>query len=265
LSTTGSTGTGLRIGVSAAFFHADPLRAIFKGKTLKYVEQELVRWIMLEGALPYVIPSPPPLAAIDLTAYARDLDGLVLQGGSDVAPESYGEMPLRAEWSGDRIRDIYELALLSAFMEQKKPILGVCRGAQLINVAMQGTLYQDIETQVQGGRVHRNWDIYDQLFHDIEFSREGQLRKLYQGSERARVCSVHHQAIKDLGQELVVEARSDEDGIIEAVRHTGELWILGVQWHPEWHDPENEAALSGAPILRDFLQAARRQRENNAR
>src|SRR4028119_1894522 len=97
----------LRIGVSAAFLHADPERALFKGKTLKYVEQQLSQWTMSEGALSYMIPA----CAIDqpgaVDAFARDLDGLVLQGGVDVAPESYGEVPLQPQWAGDRLRDEY--------------------------------------------------------------------------------------------------------------------------------------------------------------
>ncbi len=102
------------------------------------------------GALALVIPSPDgPTKRGDVTLhdYAAMLDGLVLQGGSDVWPGSYGEEPLKPEWSGDRVRDEYEIALLRAFIDAGKPVLGVCRGLQVINVAFGGTLYQDIATQ----------------------------------------------------------------------------------------------------------------------
>ena len=155
----------LRIGISSCFFPADNQRAIFKGKTLLYSAQPLSDWILSKGALAYQIPSLPQGSPIKMSDFVSDLDGLVLQGGSDVAPQSYGEVPLKPEWGGDFVRDQYEKELFNEFRTQKKPILGVCRGLQLINVALGGTLYQDITTQVEAARthnrVHRNWDIYD--------------------------------------------------------------------------------------------------------
>src|SRR5580693_1998727 len=97
----------LKIGLSACFFHADPKRPVFKGKTLLYLEQSLARWVMAQGALAYLIPSPAPGPGVDLAALAGPLDGLVLQGGSDVAPGSYKEEALKPEWSGDAVRDLY--------------------------------------------------------------------------------------------------------------------------------------------------------------
>lgn len=265
MTLAGTAGTGLRIGVSAAFFHADPQRPLFKGKTLAYIEQDLAHWLMVEGALPYLIPAPHPSLAVDVSVYARDLDGLVLQGGVDVAPGSYGEEPLRPEWSGDRIRDAYELALLHVFIEHKKPILGVCRGAQLLNVAMGGTLYQDITTQMTGARVHRDWEVYERNVHELTIEPGGHLSALYPDVKRARVCSVHHQGVKDLGRDLDIEARSADDGVIEAIRRRGQPWVFGVQWHPEWHPMNDASLLDGGPLLRSFLTAARWHREQNIR
>lgn len=250
----------LRIGLSAAFMHADPQRALFKGKTLKYVEQQLFHWTMSEGALAYMIPSPTRTQAVALDAYAIDLDGLVLQGGADVAPTSYGETPLQPEWSGDPVRDEYEIALAKAFLELGKPIFGVCRGLQLLNVALGGSLYQDIGTQLPGAFVHRDWNIYDQNFHHIRLLHPTHLSALYPNTATARVCSVHHQAIKDLGQGLVAEAFSVDDNIVEAVRLEGPTWAYGVQWHPEWHDPNDNSLMDGRVLLRDFLDAARKRR-----
>jgi putative glutamine amidotransferase len=246
--------SALKIGLSACFFHADPQRAIFKGKTLQYVEQSLAHWLLSEGLKVFMIPSLPEGAPISIDTLIEDLDGLVLSGGSDVAPETYGEKPLKPEWKGDAIRDRYEIELVHAFMRHKKPVLGICRGAQLLNVALGGTLYQDIETQVPGALVHRNWEIYDQLFHGLRFEPGSGLEKLYGTTER-KVNSVHHQAVKTLGNDLAVEAVSPKDGIIEAIRYTGDSYALAVQWHPEFHDLKDASLLDGKLFLREFIQA----------
>ena len=248
----------LKIGASACFFHADPKRPVFKGKTLLYLEQSIANYIQSRGALVYMIP--PASGSITTRDLVSELDGLVLQGGSDVSPRSYGEEALKPEWNGDYVRDGYEIELVREFQRTKKPVLGICRGAQLINVAFDGTLYQDIETQVPKSLTHRNWDIYDQNFHEIAFAPGSSLEKLY-GKPRARVNSVHHQAIKKLGTGLVVEATSEKDGIIEAVRHTGESYVVAVQWHPEFHDPADHALLDSAPLMDSFLKEAIKRRE----
>ena len=140
----------LKIGISACFFHEDRKRAIFKGMTLQYIEQNVAHWLMQRDVLAFMVPSPEGTHAARRQQgdrgrlRATELDGLVLMGGSDVCPETYGEKALQPEWNGDRIRDDYEIALLRAFVALRKPVLGVCRGAQVINVALGGTLYQDI-------------------------------------------------------------------------------------------------------------------------
>jgi putative glutamine amidotransferase len=243
-----------KIGISSCFFHADPQRPIFKGKTLLYLEQSIAQWVMSEGVLAYLIPAPALGSPVQLPDLAREMDGLVLQGGSDVSPQSYGEQPLRPEWSGDFVRDQYEIALVNAFRAQAKPVLGICRGAQLLNVAFGGTLYQDIPTQVKGAQKHRDWDVYDQNFHSL--SLEGGLRALNADKAVARVNSVHHQAIKDLGQGLKPEAHSVEDGLIEAVRAEAGPYLVAVQWHPEFQDPQDPSLFDGKLLLRDFLAHA---------
>ena len=107
----------------------------------------------------------------------------MLMGGSDVCPESYGEKALKPEWNGDRIRDDYEIALLRAFMALRKPVLGVCRGAQVINVAQGGTLYQDLGTQAPHALNHRNWAIYEQNCHATSFVPGSGLARLYPGHD----------------------------------------------------------------------------------
>jgi putative glutamine amidotransferase len=249
----------LRIGVSACFFHPDPNRTVFTGKTLQYFEQSIAHWVQSQGALALVIPSPDGdtrRGDVTLDHYAELLEGLVLEGGSDMWPGSYGEEPLRPEWSGDRVRDEYEIALLRAFVARGKPVIGICRGLQVLNVAYGGTLYQDLPLQRPGPLFHRSAQLYDRNHHTVAFEAGSRLARLYAGIDSATVTSVHHQAIKDLAPGFAVEARAP-DGVIEAFRRTGDVYVAGVQWHPEFHLGDNSHLLDGAPLLADFMAACR--------
>ncbi|MBL8338607.1 MAG: type 1 glutamine amidotransferase [Rhodoferax sp.] len=257
-----ATPERLKIGVSACFFYPDPARAAFALKTLQYVEQSVPHWIMSGGALPVMIPSPTGETArgdVGFDDYAQWLDGLVLHGGADVWPGSYGETPMQERWNGDRNRDAYEIALVQAFAKAGKPVFGICRGLQLINVAFGGTLYQDIPTQRPEALVHRDAVAYDRNFHQLALEPGTRLATLLAGQPSRTINSVHHQGVKDLAANFVVEARCPDDGMIEAIRHTGGAWVAGVQWHPEFHKPEH-GTLDDAPILQDFLNAARAAR-----
>jgi putative glutamine amidotransferase len=181
-----------------------------------------------------------------------------MHGGADVWPGTYGEKPLRPEWHGDRVRDEYEIALVKAFSAAGKPVFGICRGVQLLNVAHGGTLYQDIRTQKPGALVHRNAEIYDLNFHEVDILPGTRLAQLLPAG-RHKINSVHHQGIKDLAPGFVVEAVSPMDGVVEAIRHTGGPWVAGVQWHPEFHRPEL-GVVDDTPLLHDFLEAARAAR-----
>ena len=243
----------LKIGISACFFHPDPKRQVFKGKTLLYVEQSMLNWVHQAQAWAYMVP------ALD---YVSDLDGLILHGGADVAPETYGETPLKPEWCGDAIRDRYEIGLLKEFIRQGKPVLGVCRGLQLMNVAFGGTLYQDIGTQLPGALIHRNGDLYDQNFHTIRFEPGSRLQELYPKSKEAKVNSIHHQGIRKLGKGCVVEATSLADGVIEAIRLDVKGFVAAIQWHPEFHDSQDETLLKSDPLLHEFFREADQRRQN---
>ena len=255
----------LKIGISACFFHADPQRSIFKGMTLQYIEQNVAHWVMQRDAMALMIPSPDgdtrrSASRIGVADYARELDGLLLMGGSDVCPETYGEKALKPEWNGDRVRDDYEIALMRAFRDKGKPVLGVCRGAQVINAAFGGTLYQDLGTQRAGALNHRNWDIYHQNTHATSIVPGTGLAHLYPHATLVKTNSVHHQAVKELGRELVVEAWSEPDHVVEALRWNGPSYVFAVQWHPEFHDHEDSSLIDDTPILDDFLLHAERAR-----
>ena len=255
----------LKIGISACFFHEDPKRPIFKGMTLQYIEQNVAHWLMQRDVLAFMVPSPEGRtkragSKATLDAYAGELDGLVLMGGSDVCPESYGEKALKPEWNGDRIRDDYEIGLLRAFMAQKKPVLGVCRGAQVINVAQGGTLYQDLGTQAPATLNHRDWASYAENCHATSIVPGSGLARLYPGTALVKTNSIHHQAVKGLGRDLVVEAWSEPDRVVEAIRYTGPGHVFAVQWHPEFHAPDDPSFVDDTPILDEFLAAAARHR-----
>lgn len=254
----------LRIGLSARIYHPQAGATGLQSKSLQYLEQSVAHWVMSREVMVFMIPSVSGdgivhRSSIRLSDYPQYLDGLILQGGADINPQSYGEEPLHPDWAGDRVRDAYEMELLHEFMEAGKAVLGICRGAQLINVALGGTLYQDIATQIETAGTHVHAD-YDRHSHAIEWAANSTLAKLYPASAAGAVVSIHHQSIKALGRGLRVEARSIDDGVIEAIRLEGKPYVLGLQWHPEFHSPGSESLLDCTPILDEFLNAARGRR-----
>ena len=256
-------GKPVRIGLSARIFHPEPDAQGIRSKTLQVLEHSVAQWVMARGVLLLMVPSVLHdgmllRSNIRLRDYAEYLDGLILQGGTDVSPRAYGEEPLRPEWAGDPVRDAYEMELLHEFMEAGKPVLGICRGMQLINVALGGTLWQDIATQVAEAGVHQT-GAYDGHVHEVRFAEGGLLARLFPGRSGGGVVSIHHQAVHVLGRELEVEAVSAADGLVEAVRGKCRSFLLGVQWHPEFHRPGDERVLDCTPLLDVFLAAARKR------
>jgi len=257
----------LRIGVSARLLYPDSTRSFLPAKSVQYLEQSVANWIMSGDVLAFMIPemslaTPHAPRALKAKHYVDALDGLLLQGGADMSPKSYGETPINPLWSGDEVRDAYEIELFHEFVTQGKPVFGICRGHQLINVALGGKLYQDIITQCgDQGCVHRDEAKYDQTFHSMRILPHTWLGRLYPNVETARVNSIHHQGIKQLGEGLVAEAMSEPDSVIEAIRWEGHSFVVGVQWHPEFMDPKDPSLIDSRPLLRAFLSACESRRK----
>jgi putative glutamine amidotransferase len=232
-----------RIGVSPRLFHPERGARGVHTKLLDYLEHSVAEWLLERGALPFLIP-----VSSRVGEYVAAIDGLLLQGGADISPLAYGEQPLRPEWAGDPMRDRFEIELVQACVAAGKPVLGICRGAQLINVALGGSLHQDIPA-------HRS-DGYDRHAHEVRLEPGSGLARLYGELGPRRVVSIHHQAINKLGRDLMVEARSVDDGIVEAIRMKGSSYVCAVQWHPEFHGGR-EGFLDGRPLAEEFLAAVR--------
>jgi gamma-glutamyl-gamma-aminobutyrate hydrolase PuuD len=247
------------IGLSPRLLRSVPPELGFRGKTLQYLEQSVAHWVMSHGALAVMVPSlvrggmvlDLPVDAAD---FAQRLDGLVLQGGADIHPSCYGCEPVGPIHATDLVRDLFELDLLRAFMAAGKPVLGICRGMQLINVALGGTLHQDLVDCGVAGDPHHHPTAEEDYRHGLELEAGGWLSDLYDGRRRGQVNSIHHQGIERVGDGLAVEARAP-DGVIEAVRGTGHPFLVGVQWHPEFHDARFPDLLSSEPLMHAFLEA----------
>jgi len=242
----------IKIGLSPRFQHHFPTDFGVKNKVIQYLEQSISHWVTETGALSFMIPSVSEASllqpeAIDPNDYARELDALILQGGADVGT--------------DLVRDRFELDLIKAFHSTGKPILGVCRGLQLLNVYFGGTLIADIATARPEAIAHFKPDLYDGYTHEIEIQEGGVLGFIFGPEHKtSNVVSIHHQAVDVLGANLHVEALSKTDGIIEAFSHKGDAFVLGVQWHPEFHYSHPASALPSREIIVALIEAARARR-----
>ena len=239
------------IGVSANRFAADPQRAVFKNMELHYAEANLVQSVYRAGGLPMIIPDLRSESALD--EFVECLDGLLLAGGADVSPLSYGRKDFDPKWPGDKVRDDYEITLIKKAEKAGRPIFGVCRGLQILNVALGGTLYQDISTEKSDTLIHRDWDIYEQNVHGVKLEPGSWLAKLY-GKPELKVNTIHHQGVRDLAPSLKATAVAP-DGVVEAVEEKTGRWVRAVQWHPEWHALDQQGVDELELVFADFVRA----------
>lgn len=188
------------------------------------------------GLVPLIVP--PLASASEAAEVVRVAGGLLLTGGGDLDPALYGE-PMHAKARQPQAdRDTTELALIAAARAGKKPVLGICRGIQAVNVALGGTLVQDIASEVSTGIKHDAHDLRDSRTHPVSITPGSRLAKAIGATEIA-VNSLHHQSVARVAPGLHVSARSP-DGVIEGLETGDDWWVLCVQWHPEELDRTEE-------------------------
>ena len=212
------------------------------------IENSYVNAIERSGGLPLLLPYVKDGATFE--RFAQVCDGFVFTGGADVDPARYGaNIHPRCE-SINALRDETEFSAFKTIFKTGKPILAICRGAQLVNAALGGTLTQDIPSELGIELTHRNKEIGFACTHGINITESSPLH-LLAGSLRAQINSYHHQAIKTLGDGLSVMARAD-DGIIEAMYLEGDHYLRAYQWHPERMFEEDGLSRR---IFSDFVNA----------
>lgn len=201
-----------RAGVNAAYLHA----------------------VTAAGAVPVILP--PVEGGEAITAMLDGVDGVILSGGADIDPARYGAAPHPKLGPVDRVRDAFEFAVFAEVQRRRLPTLAICRGLQLANVAMGGTLWQDLPSE-RG--VHPQSDARADRVHDVRVLEGSKLGDAARRSAFA-VNSLHHQAIRDLAPDLAGVAWST-DGLVEGVEIWGDWWFVGVQWHPEelWKEADS--------------------------
>jgi putative glutamine amidotransferase len=196
------------------------------------VTEAYVKAVSRAGATPLLIPLGLPDAAY--RALLDHLDGILFSGGGDVQPERYGGQPHPLVSEMDPDRDRVEISLLQDSLQSGKPFLGICRGLQLINVAMGGSLYEDLQVQYPKAQRHQFFPEKPRSFpaHDVQIEPESRLAGIL-GTTQTEVNSLHHQGIRQLAAGLWASAYAP-DGVIEAFELPDYPFGLAVQWHPEW-------------------------------
>lgn len=210
------------------------------------------------GGVPVVLPVVDDVDTIKV--FVEEIDGLILTGGNDVDPFLYGEEPHKDLGTVNPERDFFEMELLRAVLTLDKPVLGLCRGSQVLNVVFGGTLYQDIYAQSDGPLLqHRQKAPRHYGIHGVTLEASSKLREIV-GRDAIRVNSFHHQAVRRPGEGLLVNATAS-DGVVEGVESEKHSFVIGVQWHPEHMAPEGDDASDR--LFRAFVSASGRRRDGS--
>lgn len=200
--------------------------------------------------------APDPELLVDPGAALDLIDGLILAGGADIDPAFYGAAPQPETVGAVPERDAFEIALTLAAIERDLPVLGICRGMQLINVALGGTLHQHLPDLFSHGEHRRVLGSFDGAEHDVQLT-PGSLAAKVVGQATHVTKSHHHQGVDRLGARLVASASAPIDGLVEALELPGRRFVLGVQWHPE--------ADESSPVIGGLVAAARKLSSERAR
>lgn len=218
------------------------------GQEWQVIADDYIKSVEMAGGCPVVIPIVKEINSVE--KILKFLDGIIFTGGSDINPALYGESPSYELGTICTLRDEHELELAKKVLFQMNiPVLGICRGIQLLNIATGGTLYQDIKTQKQDAFCHSltNYPKYYPT-HKVELISSSKLYKIFR-NETLNVNSLHHQAIKDIGANWEISMISS-DGIIEGIEMSGERFVAAVQWHPEMMAEHSSEAIK---IFQEFI------------
>ena len=225
-------------------------------KTTIFLRKNYLQSILDAGGIPVIIPYNGTQG--DYAQLAEELDGFLFSGGMDVQPFLFGEETLAQCGAATPDRDELEMLLYKEVMARKKPVLGICRGIQMMNIAQGGTIYQDIPAYFKGTLEDGTKLSHSQASpgrvasHTVEVAPGSLLEELV-GADSIRVNSFHHQAVKDAAPGTVVTGRS-KDGLIEALEIPEHGFWLAVQWHPEYMTRDTDTA---AALFRGLVEAAK--------
>lgn len=220
------------------------------------VSVDYVNSTFAAGGLPVSIPTIEKDE--DFDSYIDMLDGILFTGGADIHPRYFNEEPPKEVNQLEPYRDKCELELFKRAYNRKMPILGICRGAQLINVALGGSLYQDINRQLPDTYGHNPKEAFGyDLFHSVDILDDTRLYDIFK-EKNIYVNSFHHQSIKDLGKNLKIAALA-KDNVIEGIESTDDRYLIGVQWHPEILTEKHPEFLE---LFKDFVQESLKYNNN---
>ncbi|MEH7481111.1 gamma-glutamyl-gamma-aminobutyrate hydrolase family protein [Neobacillus drentensis] len=211
------------IGITGAYVkHNDYMEGV-------YVHHDYHKSVVANGGIPIILPYINPEISLETLGLC---DGIILSGGEDVDPKLFNQDPHHQLGPTTPERDLAEIAIVKYALENDIPLLAICRGVQILNVALGGTLIQDISSQVSEPIQHSQKIDRSQDTHWVTISKNSRLFEIV-GSNRVRVNSLHHQAIGEVAKDLRIVAQSS-DGIVEAVEYNHPTtFTVGVQWHPE--------------------------------
>lgn len=210
------------------------------------LRDDYIRSVQQAGALPLILPPGPP---DDAPALLDRVDGLMLTGGVDIDPELFGQEPDPDIRRVDRERDDLEIALVREALDRDLPILAICRGIQVLNVAAGGTLLQHLPSQCPGGERHDCPEPRTGRVHGVDLQPGTALHRILR-EDHVSVNSFHHQAVDRVGDGLVVSARCGDDDVVEGLERPDRRFVVAVQWHPEsfWNAPDSFQPLFDAQV-----------------
>lgn len=219
---------------------------------MAYIKKGYFEGLLEAGGRPVLLPIITDHKSI--TEYVDMCDGILISGGPDVDALVYGEENLLCNGEISPYRDVMEIAIIREVISKNKPVFGICRGIQIMNVAMGGTLYQDVHAQIKDGMVIKHSQQAPRWYptHEVILEKNSKVWKAF-GSDVVKVNSFHHQAVKDVAKGFEVTARA-KDGVIEAIEYIRHKFAVGIQWHQElmW---EKEHLYLG--LFRDFIESCK--------